>query len=72
MWDAVPVTVTADEATRWTSEPEERGALEDAKFFLREVLKHGTVPSKQVRAQTQETGHSWRTVRRAQMHLSAL
>jgi hypothetical protein len=72
MWDAAPVTMTADEAMSWSSEPEERGALEAAKSFLREVLKHGAMPSKQVRAQTQETGHSWRTVRRAQMHLSAL
>ena len=52
------------------TEPEEdsdehaarRGSAED---FLRELLAGGPVPSKQVKADAAEAGHSWATVRRA-------
>lgn len=69
MWEAEAVTVTADEAMISRGDPDERGALEDAKTFLREVLKDGAIASKQVRAEAAEAGYSWRTIRRAKDEL---
>ena len=56
----------ADEAMARSGDPEDCGALKGAKSLFQEVLKHDAVPSKQVRAQTEEAGYSWRTVRLAQ------
>jgi hypothetical protein len=66
MWDAEPVAVMADEAMARSGDPEDCGALKGAKSLFQEVLKHDAVPSKQVRAQAEEAGDSWRTIRRAQ------
>ena len=65
-WGADPVTMTADEAMVPAGDPEERSEREDAKEFLRGLLKDGPVPSKQVRSDADDAGYSWATLRRAQ------
>lgn len=51
------------------SDPEEgderASAIDGAEEFLRQVLTDGPVPSKAVKAEAQEAGYSWATVRRA-------
>ncbi len=69
VWDADPVTVTADEALAPTQAMEERSAVEDAGDFLRGLLVDGPVSSRQVRADADGAGHSWAAVRRAQKAL---
>jgi hypothetical protein len=68
-WGADPVTLTADEAMVVAGDPEERSEREDAKGFLRGLLKDGPVPSKQVRSDADDAGYSWATLRRAQKAL---
>ncbi|MGH8576223.1 MAG: AAA family ATPase [Gammaproteobacteria bacterium] len=65
-WDSDPVTMTADEALVPAGDPEERSELEDAKGFLRGLLKDGPVASKQIRADAKGACYAWRTIRRAQ------
>jgi putative DNA primase/helicase len=69
VWEAVEVTVTADEAMAPQGDPEERSALEEAKEFLTKLLADGPVPSRQIRADAEGAGHAWPTVRRAQRAL---
>ena len=69
MWESEAVTVTADEAMVPLGDPEERGALDDAKDFLKGLLANGQVPSKQIRADAEGAGYSWRTIQRAQKAL---
>ena len=69
IWEADPVTVTADEAMQPQGDTEERSALDDAKEFLNNILAEGPLTSKQVRADAEGAGHSWRTVQRAQKAL---
>lgn len=69
IWEAEAVTVTADEAMSPHSDPEEHGALEDAKRFILDMLGNGAVPSKQIRSEAEEAGHSWRTIQRARKTL---
>lgn len=45
-------------------------ALEDAKNFLLELLKDGSLLQKQIEADARGAGHSWGTVRRAKVALS--
>lgn len=68
-WESVPVTITADEAMCAPVSDEEGESLADAKAFLRELLADGALPSKQVRADADGAGHSWRTIQRAQKAL---
>lgn len=68
-WESEAVTITADEAMRPPVSDEEGESLADAKAFLRGLLADGALPSKQVRADADGAGHSWRTVQRAQKAL---
>ena len=68
-WGAEPVTMTADEAMAPAGDPEERSEVEDAQGFLRALLKDGPVASRQVRADADDAGYSWATIRRAQKAL---
>lgn len=68
-WEKEPVTVTANEAMTPQGEHLDQSAFDDAKQFLRELLEKGPVSSKQVRADSEGAGHSWRTVQRAQKAL---
>jgi hypothetical protein len=69
MWEAEAVTVTADEAMIQQGDPEERSAVEDARQFLTGLLTDGSISSKQIRADAEGAGYSWRTIQRAQKAL---
>ena len=45
-------------------------ALDDAKDFLRELLKDGSLPQKQIQDDAKGASHAWATVRRAKTDLS--
>lgn len=51
------------------SDPDERGALEDAKGFLRMMLEDGPVPAKKIMSEAREAGHAERTLKRAKQAL---
>jgi hypothetical protein len=65
LWESDPVTVTADEAMQPQVDTEERSALDDTKEFLANILAEGQLTSKQIRADAEGAGHSWRTIQRA-------
>ncbi|MOA44686.1 hypothetical protein D3C78_1670010 [compost metagenome] len=46
--------------------------MEEACDFLRDTLKHGPVPTKQIKADANDAGLSWATVRRAQKAVGAV
>ena len=52
-------------AEQTETDPDERGKLDDAKEFLRTVLKDGPVGSTQVFREARDAGHSEQTLRRA-------
>jgi putative DNA primase/helicase len=52
-----------------TGDPEERGKLDDASDWLRELLKDGPVDSKQVRSDAKQAGIAQPTVERAKVRL---
>lgn len=56
---------TAEAAT----DPEERGACEQAVDWLRALLADGPVESKQIRSDAKQAGISWRTVERAKTRI---
>jgi putative DNA primase/helicase len=66
VWESCAVAVTADEAMVPQCDTEELSELEDARNFLQVMLVDGPVPSRRIRAEAQEAGHSWATIRRAQ------
>ena len=69
-WEDAPVTMSADEAVAaMAGDAESRGALEEAKQFLLEVLDEGPVAQKEIKQQAEEAGLAWRTVRRAKTAL---
>lgn len=47
------------------TEDDEKAPRDGAADFLREVLKDGPVPTKSLKAEAMEAGHTWRTLRRA-------
>ena len=69
VWEGEPVTVTAEEAFAPEDVREEKSAIEDAKPFLVEILADGPVPSKQIRADAEGAGYSWRTIQRVKKML---
>lgn len=48
-----------------TGEDDHKSEFEEACDFLRDLLSHGPVPAKQVKAESNEAGVAWATVRRA-------
>lgn len=68
-WEANAVAITANEAMAVQGDPEERREIEDAQSFLRDLLADGPIPSKQIRADAEGAGYSWRTIQRAQKAL---
>lgn len=58
--------LTSAEATNIDSEA---GALAEAKQFLSDLLADGPMPVKAIRADADDAGHSWATIRRAQKAL---
>ncbi|HUE91486.1 AAA family ATPase [Pseudomonas sp.] len=55
-----------------TGDDDQRTEFEEACDFLRDTLKHGSVPTKQVKAEASDAGLSWATVRRAQKAIGAI
>jgi putative DNA primase/helicase len=68
-WEDETVAITADEAMAPQEDSEERSTLDDAKLFLTNLLADGPVSSKQIRADAEGAGLSWRTIQRAQKAL---
>lgn len=64
-WDAIPVTITANEALNTSHEYGSAPARNEAEGFLQELLAAGTMPVKQIEAEAKAAGLSWRTVKRA-------
>lgn len=50
---------------------DDRTELDEACDFLRDLLAHGPVPTKQIKADADGAGHAWATVRRAQKVVGA-
>jgi hypothetical protein len=65
VWDAEPVTITANEALAADTAGSHRSAKDEAAEWLRELLADGPLPAKQVRSEADAAGHSWATVKRA-------
>jgi hypothetical protein len=65
VWDAEPVTMTADQALgnhRGSGGQREIDAVSE---WLRTLLADGPVPATVAKAEAEDAGHSWATVRRA-------
>jgi putative DNA primase/helicase len=69
VWDSTPVTMSANEALRATDGGGDRTAAAEAEEFLRETLSGGTKPATDIKAETNEAGLSWATIRRAKDRL---
>lgn len=68
-WEPEPVTITADEALSASVRRQENSQIEEAKRFLSELLDNIARPSSEVKAEAEEAGYSWATIRRAQEEL---
>ena len=65
-WEDSTVKISADEAVAaMGGDAESRGAKEDAKAFLQELLADGAVPAKDAKRQAEEAGISTASLRRA-------
>jgi hypothetical protein len=61
--------MTADEAMAPPEEPEEPGAMGEAVRWLGELLKNGSVDSKDILSDAKQVGIAGRTVERAKAQL---
>jgi RecA-family ATPase len=69
VWDGNPVTMSANEALRATEGGGDRTAAAEAEEFLRETLSSGSKPATDIKADSNEAGLSWATIRRAKDRL---
>ncbi len=69
VWEQDPVTTTAEEAMTSAGATDDRTDIDDAKNFLNNLLAHGPVSSKQIRAEAEGAGYSWTTIKRAKKAL---
>ena len=72
LWDAEPVTMTANEALAAEARQERdrgKGRAEASAEWLREQLVHGPLPTREVENRARDAGMSWASVRRAQQRL---
>ena len=69
-WEANPVSITANEALAAEVSNNGPKPCQEAETFLRELLANGALPQKQVKADADESGLSWATVRRAKSRLN--
>jgi RecA-family ATPase len=72
VWDGNPVTMSANEALRATDGGGDRTAAAEAEEFLRETLSSGPKPATDIKADSNEAGLSWATIRRAKDRLSVI
>ena len=70
-WEPEAISISVDEALE-SLNPEERGALDDAKEFIEEFLADSPVLGATVREAATKAGHAWATVRRAKTALGIL
>lgn len=68
-WEPEPVTMTADEALGASMRRADNSQIEEAKRFLSGLLENIAMPSSDVKAEAEEAGYSWATIRRAQEEL---
>jgi hypothetical protein len=71
-WDSERVSCTADEILAANENASEQPARTEAADFLRDVLKNGPRPAKDVEGEAKEAGISWRTVNRAKKKLGVV
>ncbi len=65
-WEDSPVQISADEAVAAMADgAEARGARDEAKEFLLELLAGGSVPQKEIKTAAEGAGIAYRTVQRA-------
>ena len=69
VWDLDHVTVTANEALAADATMGGDATAGEADDFLRELLAKGPVSAKQVKADVEEAGLSWSTIKRAKARL---
>jgi hypothetical protein len=73
MWDATPVSITANEAlAAEVGSSDQKSARSEAEEFLRNILAGGAVPQKEVKAAAEGAGVAWATVRRAKDRLAVV
>jgi putative DNA primase/helicase len=66
MWENQPVTQSAEEVFGESDlSNDEKGAVFEAKLFLRDLLRHGPVDSRQIELDARGAGHAMTTLRRA-------
>ena len=68
-WDAMPVTMSAEEVLGSAADHGSAPARSEAEDFLREVLADGSVPTDAIKDEARKAGLAWRTVRRAKDRL---
>jgi len=73
MWEATPITISADEALAAHAEDEEsRSAGAEAEKFLRDKLKVGPIPAKDGEEHARMLGIATKTLKRARKKLGVL
>ena len=68
-WDSDRVSCTADQVLAANENASDRPAQIEAEEFLRDILRDGPRPAKDIEAETKEAGIAWRTVNRAKKTL---
>ena len=68
-WDSERVSCTADQVLAANENASDRPAQTEAEEFLRDILRDGPRPAKDVEAEAKEAGIAWRTVNRAKKTL---
>ena len=71
-WDSDRVSCTADEILAANESASERPARTEAEDFLRDILRDGPRPARDVESEAKEAGISWRTVNRAKKKLGVV
>jgi putative DNA primase/helicase len=68
-WDNERVSCTADQILAANENAGDRPAQTEAEDFLRDILRDGPRPAKDIASEAREAGISWRTVNRAKKAL---
>jgi hypothetical protein len=73
MWEAEAVNgVSADDILRQPTDPDEKGARDEAKSFLLDLLQDGSMPAKDVFVNARGAGVAEKTLRRAAQDLGVV
>lgn len=67
-WEREPVTISAEEALA----PQVVAPRDEAAEFLANLLERGPLSQKDIERRTAESGHAWRTIRRAKDRLGII